>query len=78
MTLRDALGNTWGKILMALLLPAILAGVALVREHEKVAQLEAITQTHVTRVEVQGQYEAILREIAALREDVRDLRHTPR
>ena len=74
MSLRDALRNTWGKILLALLLPALLAGAALIRNHERLNRLEADSANHVTRVEVQIQLEAILRELAALREDVRDLR----
>ena len=74
MTIRQALGNTWGKIILVMLPLAVVASVALIRTHEKVTRLETTTELQVTRTELQGQLEAILRELAALREDVRDLR----
>lgn len=71
---REMLRNTWGKLLVVLLPLAIVAGVALIRTQERVSQLEQVAKNHVTRAEVNAQLEAILRELAALREDVRDLR----
>ena len=61
---------------MVVLPLAILASVALIRNQERIAQLENAAKNHVTRVEVEPQLQLILRELAALREDVRDLRRT--
>lgn len=78
MAWRDAMGNTWGKILVTLL-PLLAVGiVATITLREKVSRLEAdvveAKARYVTREEVQGKLDAILRELGALREDYRDLR----
>ena len=77
MALRDALGNTWGKIFIVLL-PFLAAGVAVViTVREKVSRLEAdiieAKRIYVTREEIGGKLDAILRELGALREDHRSI-----
>lgn len=78
MGLRDALTNTWGKILI-IFLPFFLAGmVGSIKLVERVTQLERETvrlqTTQVTHDELKPQLDLILREITGLREDLRDLR----
>ena len=72
--------NTWGKIIL-IVVPLVIGGfIAGVRMNEKVTRLETdfreARNSHVTRAELQGQLDAILRELAGLREDVRDLRRS--
>ena len=78
MSVSDALKNTWGKILLVVLPTALIAAATLVTMREKVARLEVdvrgVQGSQVTREELRGQTDAILREIAGLRQDVRDLR----
>lgn len=76
MSIRDVFQNTWGKIIVTLLPFLVVGAAAIITMREKVAQLETTATQHVTRAEVNGQLEAILRELAALREDVRELRRS--
>ena len=78
MSLREALDNTWGKIIMVAL-PMLIAGFIIgITIREKVAQLEIdvaeVRASQVTREELRPALDGILRELTGLREDLRALR----
>ena len=78
MTLRVAISNTWGKLIVVMLPLLVVGFVAMITLREKVARLEAdeveARAHYITREEVGAKLDAILRELANLREDHRDLR----